>query len=343
MTRNKPLVAGAIVIVVAAAAILAWQAGAYLKSSQDQLPKLTLALDWTPNTNHTGIYVAKAKGWYKQHGIELEILPYSGNVTATNLVSNKKADVGIGSMEDIVGENAKNHAVVSMAAITPHNMSGFIVRTDSGITSPKGLDGKVYGGYGTAMEEPVAKQVIQKAGGQGTFQNVTLTTEAMQALETKKIDFVWVFEGWEVIQAKLDGLKTTFFPITKYGIPDAGNLYIIATPQSINSNNDVLKRFMAATSQGYEYARSHPKEAAQMLIDANPKETFPDKQLVFESQKFLSAHYADANQPWGVQNLKSWTGYPKFMLQSGAVTDEQGKPVARLDYGKLFTNQFLNQ
>lgn len=340
--KIKIIIPLTIILSVAIAALFVWQGTSDKnKGTQNALSKVTLAMDWTPNTNHTGMYVAQTKGWYKDRGIDLEILPYSANVTATNLVSNNKADIGIGTTEDIVGENAKNHPVISIGAITTHNTSGFIVRADSGINSPKDLNGKVYGAYGSPLEGTVVSQVIKKDGGRGNFQNVMLNVQAMQALQSKKIDFVWAFEGWEVIQAKRDGLQTKFFPITAYGIPDGPNLSFIATQQNIEQKADTLQRFMSATAEGYEYARTHPKEAAQTLIDTTPKETFPDKEMVFESQTFLSAHYADNGRKWGVQDLKAWTDYPQFMLSSGVVTDDSGKPVSTLTFDKLFTNQFL--
>ncbi len=338
----KKIIALGMVIIIAMAGLLIWH-NKHGKTGQAQATstKVTLAMDWTPDTNHTGVYVAQAKGWYKAQGIDLQILPYSSAVTATSLVSNNKADIGIGTMEDVVGENAKNQPIVSIGAVIQHNTSGFIVRADSGINSPKDLDNKVYGGYGSPLEGTVVKEVIQKDGGQGNFQNVTLNVDAMQALESKKIDFVWAFESWEVIQAKHDGLATKFFPITNYSIPDGPNLAFIATQANVKTKADTLQRFMAATAQGYEYARAHPKEAAQLLIDNTPKETFPDKQLVFESQAFVSQHYADSGRPWGLQDLSAWTGYPKFILQSDTVTDEKGKVVTTLPFDKLYTNQFL--
>ncbi len=325
-----------IAVVIALFALLPRKAEA-----PNSLHKVRIAMDWTPNTNHTGMYAALAKGWYKNQGINLEILPYSANVSSSSLVLSGKADVGISTTEDIVSYNAKNQPIVSIGAVVQHNTSGFIVRSDSGINSPKELDGKIYGGYGSLSENAVVSEVIKKDGGTGDFKNITLNVEAMQALESKKIDFVWAFEGWEAIQARRDGLATKFFPITSYGIPDGPNLAYIATPQQIKQQPDTLKRFMAATAKGYEYARRYPKESAQLLISTAPKATFADTGLVSDSQTFLSSHYADKSRKWGVQDQKSWHDYPKFMLDAGVVTDKSDKAVKTLAYDRLFTNQFL--
>jgi ABC-type nitrate/sulfonate/bicarbonate transport system substrate-binding protein len=302
---------------------------------------MKLALDWTPNTNHTGIYVAYAKGWYKDQCINLTIVPYSANVSADTMVANGQAQVGISSTESIVADAAVGQPVVSIAAIVQHNTSGLVVLKSSDITSPKGLDGKIYGGFGTTYESAVVSAIIKKAGGTGNFQNVTLDIDTMNALETKKIDFAWVYDGWEVIQAQHDGYPVNFFPITSYGIPDYYTPNFITSPSEIKSNPALLKGFMAATSRGYTYAIAHEHEAASLLISSTTKGTFPDETLVYDSQKFLSAHYVDSGHTWGKQDASSWTGYPEFMLNAGAILDSNNKPVTSLNFSSLYSNQFL--
>jgi len=302
-----------------------------IKPPVNKLTPFKLALDWTPNTNHTGVYVALAKGWYHDQGLDLKILPYSPNVSSSVLVTSEKSDAGISFIEDVVGETAKKNPIVSIGAILQHNTSGLITLKNSGINRPRDLDGKIYGGYGSPFENPIIAQIIKKDGGNGNFKNIVLEIGAMQALETKKIDFVWVFSGWELIQADLDNVKYNYFPLIKYGIPDSPTAVFIATPNKIKSSPQLFKKFMTATAQGYEYARLFPKESAQILIDQNPKDTFPNPLLVFASQEFMSKNYADKNTRWGAQNLKSWTGYPKFILDSKTT----------IDFNSLFTNKFL--
>jgi ABC-type nitrate/sulfonate/bicarbonate transport system substrate-binding protein len=307
-----------------------------------KLTTMTLALDWTPNTNHTGIYVAMAKGWYQAQGINLKILPYSSSVSPDTLVSSGKADVGISSTEGIVADAATGQPVVSIAAIIQHNTSALVTRADSGLTRPRDLDGKVYGGFGAPYEAAVVGAIIRQDGGKGVFKNVTLDVDAMEALKSKRIDFVWIFEGWEGIQAQREGLKLNVFPITQYGIPDYYTPNIITGPAQIKKEPDLLHRFMKATAQGYEYARTHPQESAQMLINEAPKGTFPDTGLVFASQQYLSPRYADPGRKWGLQDAAAWHGYPEFMLKAGAILDASGKPVKSMNFDALYTNEFLS-
>lgn len=315
--------------------------GAAVPSTPKQLTTMTLALDWTPNTNHTGIYVAQAKGWYRDQGIDLKLLPYSSSVSPDTLVSNGKADVGISFTESIVADMAAGQPVVSIGAIAQHNTSALVTLASSGLNSPRDLDGKTYGGFGAPYENPVVSEIIKHDGGQGTFKNVTLDVGAMDALKAHRIDFVWVYQGWEVIQAQREGIKLNVFPIVDYGVADYYTPVIISSPNETKQKPDLLKRFMAATAQGYEFARTNAQAAAQMLIDQAPKGTFPDPGLVTASQEYLSPRYADTGRKWGLQDASAWHGYPEFILKAGGVTDASGKPVTSLDIDALYTNQFL--
>ncbi len=310
-------------------------------NNPEKLTKVTVVLDWTPNTNHTGIFIAKFKDFYKEEGLDVKILPYSSSTSPDILVTSGKADIGIGSAESVLEDSATGNPVISIAAIVEHNTSGFVALADSGINSPKDFDNKIYGGFGSLSESAVVGAIIKKDGGKGTFKNVTLDVDAMQALMSKKVDFVWVFEGWEVIQAKLQGFKVKYFPSLSYGIPDYYTPVIITSPKEIKEKPAVLKKFMAATEKGYEYARANPKEAANILIASSPKGTFPDTKFIMESQIFLSSHYADSSRKWGWQDKKEWEQYPQFLIDSKAVLDPDGKPVDKINFDGLYTNEFL--
>ncbi len=302
---------------------------------------LLLAMDWTPNTNHSGIYVALAKGWYKAQGIALKILPYSPAVSSDILVSNGKADVGISATEGVVADAASGNPVVSIGAIIQHNTSSLAALANNGITRPRDFDGKIYGGFGAPYENAVVGEVIKKDGGKGDFKNVTLSIDSLQALESHKVDFVWIFDGWEGIQAKQQGIGLITFPINTNGIADYYTPVFITSPKEIKQNPQLLKKFMKATSQGYMYAIAHPHETADILFHAVPKGTFTNLNFILASQLYLSPRYVDSGRKWGLQDKTTWEKYPQFMLDSQAIVDAKGKPVTKLNFNSLFTNQFL--
>jgi ABC-type nitrate/sulfonate/bicarbonate transport system substrate-binding protein len=107
------------------------------------------ALDWTPNTNHTGIYVAQQKGWYAEEGIDLQILPYSDANTPDTLVGTGQADFGISFTEAVVTDRAAKLPVKSVAAVLQTNTSAIVTLKSSGLDRPSKLEGKRYAGFGS--------------------------------------------------------------------------------------------------------------------------------------------------------------------------------------------------
>ncbi len=311
------------------------------------LTPVSIALDWTPNTNHTGIYVAQQKGWYQQQGLNLSILPYSQNAAPETLVASGKADFAISFEESVTTARVSGQDLVSIAAIVQHNTSALAVRAESGITSPAQLASKVYGAFGDPFEPYVISDVINCAGGNVTPSEIsskspTLNIDPLAALQSKQVDYVWIFEGWEGIQAQRMDMKLTMFPISNYCVPDYYTPVIITSGKFIHDHPDLVRKFMAATSQGYNYAIAHPDDAANILINAVPPGTFDDPGLVTQSQEYLSKQYALGAPKWGYQTLQKWHDYPHFLFETGKLADANGNPVtSEPDESQFFTNQFL--
>jgi len=306
------------------------------------LTKVTLALDWTPNTNHSGFYVAQQKGWYREQGIDLQILPYSDAASPDTLVGSGQADFAVSFVEQVVLDRVNGLPVKSVAALVQHNTSELVTLKSSGITRPAALDGKRYAGFGTPYEEPVINTMIRRDGGsKGSIQNITSNTGGLQALEAKQADFVWIYQGWEAIQAKHDGVALNEFLIRDYGVPDYYSPVLITGEALLRDKAELGRRFLAATARGYDLAIHDPATAGDLLIAANPPDTFPDKALVRESSQYLASQYQAAAPRWGDQTLAVWSGYPKFMLDSGRLEDQNHQKVKTLDYAALFTNDLL--
>ena len=313
------------------------------KQYNGQVAKVTLALDWTPNTNHTGIYVAMKKGFYQQNGIDLTLTPYSSSVYPEQLVSTGKAEFGISFPESVTTFRAQDVPIVSVAAIIEHNTSALVTLKSSGLDSVAKLAGKRYAGFGGAYEQPVISEMLSCAGASSVnFQNITTQVDPIAALKSGQFDFAWVYMGWEGVEAQRQGVDLNVFPLTDYCIPDYSSPVIITSQQFIQQQPDVIKRFIKATAEGYTYAIQHPNDAAKLLIDAAPKGSFDDQQLVYKSQEYLSPRYAPNEKCWGTQSLASWTNYPRFMFNHHAIQDANGNPITQEpNYSAAFTNQFL--
>lgn len=306
------------------------------------LQDVSLALDWTPNVNHIGVYVAQQQGWYAQAGVRLKILPFASAAPEV-LVTAGRADVGVSSEEGVASAAATADPVVSIAAILGRNTAAFGVLAKSGIRRPRDLDGKIYAAFGAPYETPIVQRLIRSDGGKGEFRSPVLTAGGLPALLSGRADFMWIFEGTEGVEARRQGNPLRTFALTSYGVPDSYTPVFIADPGRLTANAPRLKAFLKATVRGYEYARAHPAEAAALMSRALPRGTFPDPGVLTDGATWLSRHgaYARPGQPWGVQSLKMWTDYPAFLLRAGALRTASGKAVTHLEYGALFTNSLL--
>ena len=185
--------------------VAAWTAATVPSDARPARDRVTVALDWSPNTNHTGIYVAQKLGYYEAAGIDVKVLPYA-NTAPETLVSHRKADFGFSYSAGVAFARGAGADVKSVFAVLQHTALEIGVRADrSDIKTPKDLDGKTYAGFGTPDEMPLLQTVIRNAGGKGVFRNVTLNTSAYDAVYRGKADFTLPLATWEGIQAKLVG------------------------------------------------------------------------------------------------------------------------------------------
>ena len=298
--------------------------------------KITFVLDWTPNTNHTGVYVALDKGYFTDAGLDVEIIqPPEGD--ALPLVASGKAQFGVSFQENIAAALTSNSPmdVTAVAAILQHNDSGIISLKKNGIESPKGMENHVYATWDMPVEKAILKEVITKDG--GDYDKVEMVpnnvTDVVAALQTD-IDAVWIYYGWEGIAAKQAGLSTNFFyfkdidPVLDFYTPviASSNAYLKAHP-------DTAKKFLAAVEKGYEYAIKHPEEAAKILVK---HASGVDLELATQSQKYMSQQYKAEAGRWGVIDPARWDAFYAWMYEKGLIPQ-------KLAAGAGFTNDYLPQ
>lgn len=301
----------------------------------DKLEKVTLVLDYTPNTNHTGIYLAKEKGYYKDQGIDLEIIQPSDSDSVT-LVASDKAQFGVSYQEDVTYALTREKdplPVKAIATIIQHNTSGFAAPVEKNIKTAKDFEGKTYGGWGSPSEEAIIKLAMEKQGADfNKLKRVDIGKDDYFTATKKNIDFAWVFDAWTGVEARLKNVKLDYIPIKD--IDPALDYYtpiLITNNKTIKENPELVKKFMAATSKGYEDAIKDPSGAADILSKAVPE---LDKGLVKASQEYLAKLYKDDAQKWGQMKAEVWKNYAKFMQDNGLIKKA-------LNVDEAFTNEFL--
>lgn len=295
---------------------------------------VVIMLDWTPNTNHTGLYVAKDKGYYKSEGLDVKIVQPSEEST-TMLVAAGKVPFGISFQDTLSNAFCLKEPlpVTAVAAIIEHNTNGIISLKEKDIKCARDLEGKTFSTWQTPIETATLKCLVQSSG--GDFEKVhilpTSVYNCVEGLGTK-VDAMSVYWAWDGVAAKLAGLDINFLPYRE--VDERQDCYtpvIIANNEYLLTHKEEAKKFLLATKKGYIDAIEDPDGAAEILLKYNSE---LDKRLVKESQKWLSANYCKVSAHWGEFDSARWARYYEW------VNDEAGLGGV-IDTKSGFTNEYL--
>ncbi|MBM7586373.1 ABC-type nitrate/sulfonate/bicarbonate transport system substrate-binding protein [Bacillus pakistanensis] len=302
------------------------------EDNSDSLEKVSVVLDWTPNTNHTGLYVAKEKGYFEEQGLDVEIV-MPGEAGADQIVASGKSEFGVGYQEGVTQARVQDVPLVSIAAVIQHNTSGFASPEDKGIKTPKDFEGKTYGGFGSPVEKEIMSALMKQDGADINKVNIVNMgdTDFFTAVK-RDIDFAWIYYGWTGVEAELRGEELNMVYLTDYS--DKLDYYtpvLTTSEKMISDEPEKVEAFVAAASKGYEFAIENPEEAADILIKAEPD---LDAELVKKSQEWLTDKYQDDAPRWGEQKKEVWENYGDWMYSNGLIEK-------KLNAEKAFTNEFL--
>ncbi|TJY43240.1 ABC transporter substrate-binding protein [Cohnella pontilimi] len=300
--------------------------------SSKPLKEVKVVLDWTPNTNHTGLYVARDKGFWEKRGLKVEIVqpPETG---ASQMVASGAAQFGVGYQEDLTLGRENGVPLVSLAAIIQHNTSGFASPVAKNIKSPKDFEGKTYGGWGSPVEQAVIETLMKEQGADPSkVKIVNIGTADYFTAVKRDIDFAWIYYAWTGVESETRKENLNMVWMKDYDKRlDYYTPLLMTGEKMIQNDPDVVRAFTEGAAEGYKFAIDHPDEAADVLIQAVPE---LNKDLVRASQKWLSSKYQDDAPRWGEQKKEVWEGYADWMTQHGIMKK-------KLNFDEMFTNEFL--
>jgi ABC-type nitrate/sulfonate/bicarbonate transport system substrate-binding protein len=292
-------------------------------------------LDWVPNTNHTGLYVAQERGYFKDQGLTVDIVPLAEGSSVEEVVAAGTVQFGISASEPLSKARSEGIPILCIAPIIQHNTSGFASLKKANIARPKDFEGKRYGSFGSDTEKALITKLMQADGGDASkVEFVDIGDADFLTLAQKgQLDFAWVFEGWEVIDGRLRGLDLNYMPLTAWQqvIPDYYTPIFITNEEMTQKRGDVVKKFLAATSKGYNDAIADPKTTGDILAKATPETS---KDLIQQSQAYLAKQYTADAPRWGDQKPIVWQNFGAFMTGQKLLA----KP---FDPNKAFTTAFL--
>lgn len=289
---------------------------------KQDVKEITMVLDWTPNTNHTGLYVAQEKGYFQEAGLQVSIVqPPDGG--ATDMVASGGAQFGIDFQDTLAAAFGSDNPlpITAVAAVLQHNTSGLVSLKKNGIDSAGKLEGHTYATWDSPIEQAVLKNVVEEDG--GDFEKVNLIStyvEDIVAGLNADIDCVWIYRGWDGIKLEQEKIETNYLPFAEMNpIFDYYSPVIIGNDTFLQENQETAAAFLGAVRKGYEYAAKNASEAADILLKAAPE---LDEKLVKASQEYLSTQYIDDAESWGRIEPDRWNGYYNWLNEKELVENK---------------------
>jgi ABC-type nitrate/sulfonate/bicarbonate transport system substrate-binding protein len=314
------------------------------------MTEIELALDWTPNTNHTGFYVARAKGYYDDAELAVTIRSPAEDEyeqTPAKRVATGESTVAIAPSESAISYHThpEYDSLTAIGAVCQQDTSAIVALGDSEVDRPADLDGKTYASYDARFEDHIVEQLVRNDGGDGDIEITTPPKLGIwNTLVDGDADATWVFMPWEGVLAERDGIELTPFYLDEYDVPYGYTPLLLARPEAITSRSDELSQFLAATGRGYQFAAENPDEAARILGEtAEGPEPLDDEQFLVESQRRLAGNYLTADGAWGRMEADRWTQFVEWLAEEEILTTVDGEqiPASEIEVADLYTNELL--
>ena len=311
---------------------------------------IDLALDWTPNTNHTGFYVAQAEGYYADREVDVAIHSPADDeydTTPAKRVATGESTVAIAPSESAISYHTHldYDSLTAIAAVCQEDKSAIVTLEDSGVDRPADLDGKRYASYDARFEDHIVRQLVRNDGGEGDIEIATPPKLGIwNTLLDGDADATWVFMPWEGVMAARDGIGLNEFYLDEYDVPYGYTPLLLARPDTIDSEADLLADFLAATAEGYRFAVDNPDEAADILREEATGMDNDDPEFLRESQREIADAYLTDDGEWGVMDHSRWETFVDWLANTEILTTVDGDriPASKLNTAALYTNDLLD-
>lgn len=321
---------------VLAAGTLALPAPSHRARAAASLTKVTMTLDWIFQGPNVGFMLAQDKGFYREAGLDVAITSGKGSGSTAQLVASKATQFGFADGYVVGNGVAKGMAIKTIGSIFRKNPAAIIALADSGIASPKDLEGKTVAmtaGSGQFQQWPAFARGAGIDAGKVRIVNID-PAGVGPALVTRKVDAIGGYAQGYVPAIEIRGNKQVrIFWFADYGVTVVSN-GIIVHDDLLKSDPELVRAFVPPTIRGFLYGRQHPDEAVASVVKylptANP--AIVRRELELSWKTWVTPN--TKGKPLGWEAEADWASTVAVLKQYGGVT----VPPAT---DSLFTNDFV--
>ena len=223
--------------------------------------KLTLILDWFINPDHGPIIIAEENGYFKDVGLEVEIIAPSDPADPPKLVAAGKADIAVSYQPQLHLQVHEGLPLVRVGTLVATPLNCLLVLADGPIKSIADLAGKKVGFSVAGVEEALLGAILKPHGlNMSDLELVNVNWSLSPSLMSKQVDAViGAFRNFELNQMAIEGVEGRCFYLEEEGLPAYDELIYVANPDDMDK--DKVARFLAATEKATQFIVNHPEES----------------------------------------------------------------------------------
>ncbi|PRP75506.1 NMT1/THI5 like domain-containing protein [Planoprotostelium fungivorum] len=294
------------------------------------MSKVRVALDWTPNTIHLPLIIARDRGFYKEVGLDVELTdPSQDNYSKTparKLVEGS-VDLAVCPSESVIAFTSSHKKIQAVATLLAKDAS--VIASLPSYKRPRDLSGRRYASYGARYEDAIINHVIHRDGGSSPATVVQPPKlEIWKALQAEEVDFTWIFLPWEGVQARRANVQLSTFHLKDYDVP-YGYSPVLARDPAGALSDDVLTKFMIATRRGFQLLRDSREEAVDIMCHHCSE----DREMIRESLSCIEEYCVEEDGSYGTMKEEKWRDFIDFL--------KGRRLVEELTVEELFTNRFV--
>lgn len=333
----KPLLARATVVVLALVILAAGVSACGSKSSdtKGEAEKLTLDLDFYPNPDHAGIYMAEKEGFFKEAGLEVAINSPSDPSAPLKDVASGRADLAITYEPELMLAHEEGLDVVAVAALVNQPLTSLMWLKKGDVKGVADLKGKTVSYAGIPYQQAFMRTILDRAKVPiSTVKLVNVGFGLIPSLVSGSAQaMLGGYSNVEGVDLQQRGKEPVITPVDQLGVPTYDELVIVARRSTLEEEGERIRLFVSSLRRGTEAASANPKAASEAILAAN---TALEPKLVEAEMKatlpLLSARVA--GKPYGWMNPKEWETFAGWMRDEGLI---EGQPKA----AELLSNAYL--